>query len=79
MSKTSNKEIEQIFKSHVPFVFSNYMIDLFCSKEIILKLSPKRKTKLGDFRPLNASGKYKITINKDLNPYSFLITNNAET
>ena len=74
MSKTSNKEIEQIFKSHVPFVFLNYMIDLFCSKEIILKLSPKRKTKLGDFRPLNASGKYKITINKDLNPYSFLIT-----
>ena len=39
MSKTSNKEIEQIFKSHVPFVFSNYMIDLFCSKEIILKFN----------------------------------------
>ena len=74
MSRTSREEIEQVFKSHVPFVFSSYMIDLFCSKEITLKLRPNRKTKLGDFRPLNSNGKYKITINNDLNPYSFLIT-----
>ena len=74
MSKTSKEEIEQVFKTHVPFAFSSYMIDLFCSKEITLKLRPNRKTKLGDFRPLNLRGTYKITINKDLNPYSFLIT-----
>ena len=41
----------------------------------ILKIVKSRKTKLGDFRP-NTSQKLqsKITINNDLNPYSFLIT-----
>jgi hypothetical protein len=33
-----------------------------------------RKTKLGDFRAKNKHGKAQITINGDLNPYSFLVT-----
>ena len=53
MSRTSREEIEQVFKSHVPFVFPSYMIDLFCSKGIILKLKPNRKTKLGDLPQAN--------------------------
>ncbi|MBL4625529.1 MAG: sprT domain-containing protein [Flavobacteriales bacterium] len=40
-----------------------------------LKIVRPRKTKLGDFRPaLTKSIASKITINNDLNPYSFLIT-----
>lgn len=39
-----------------------------------LRVSKPRKSKLGDFRPFGTSGKSKISINDDLNQYSFLIT-----
>ena len=39
-----------------------------------LRVSKPRKSKLGDFRPLGTSGKSKISINDDLNEYSFLLT-----
>jgi len=41
----------------------------------IIQISNPRKTKLADFRPsLKKHIPHKITINRDLNPYSFLIT-----
>lgn len=38
-----------------------------------LKIKNNRKTKHGDFRPLN-NGSFQITINNDMNKYRFLIT-----
>ncbi len=40
--------------------------------DILIKFSKPRKTKIGDFKVVN--GGYIISINKDLNKYSFLIT-----
>ena len=50
------------------------VIDLLLKHTVQFKIVKPRKTKLGDFRAQNKHGKPQITINGDLNPYSFLIT-----
>lgn len=43
--------------------------------DVALKISKPRLSKLGDYRPpFKAHDRHKISINGDLNPYSFLIT-----
>ena len=42
--------------------------------KIHFKISKRRSTKLGDYRPPIRSRNHRISINHDLNPYSFLIT-----
>jgi len=46
----------------------------FSSNRVELKLSPGRKTKLGDFRPSHKGSLPVISVNRNLNPYAFLIT-----
>ena len=43
-------------------------------KEVHLKISKQRKTKLGDYRPPVYHTNHRISINHNLNKYSFLIT-----
>lgn len=53
--------------------FSIEMIeDLIKEIKVNVKVVNSRKTKLGDFRVIN--NQFYITINNDLNQYSFLIT-----
>ncbi|MBL4652389.1 MAG: SprT-like domain-containing protein [Flavobacteriales bacterium] len=61
-------------KTYLPKNSYEKIIELFDASFTIKIVNP-RKTKLGDFRP-NASRKLQsqITINNDLNRYSFLIT-----
>ena len=40
--------------------------------DVVVIISKPRKTKLGDFKYRN--NRYVVSVNKDLNPYSFLIT-----
>ena len=42
--------------------------------KIHFKISRRRSTKLGDYRPPIRNANHRISINHDLNPYSFLIT-----
>ena len=42
--------------------------------EVFLKITPKRSTKLGDYRPPFGQKGHRISINGDLNPYAFLNT-----
>lgn len=58
----------------VPKEFNNYLAKLIYEARIKFKIVPSRKTKLGDFRYSANSLKPTITVNGDLNPYSFLIT-----
>ena len=44
------------------------------SHNIHVRITRSRATKYGDYRPLKETGGHQITINHDLNPYSFLIT-----
>lgn len=43
-------------------------------KDVHLKISKQRKTKLGDYRPPVYHTNHRISINHNLNKYSFLIT-----
>ena len=57
-----------------PKEFIPYLTKLILESRVKFKIVPGRKTKLGDFRFSELSDKPTITVNGDLNPYSFLIT-----
>lgn len=63
----------RILAKYVPEVYVSMLIPLLQHPELKFKIVKPRKTKLGDFRVLNRSA-FIITVNGDLNPYSFLIT-----
>ena len=58
----------------VPAAFASYLADCILAAGVQFKIVPGRKTKLGDFRTHPLQRKPIITVNGDLNPYSFLIT-----
>ena len=62
------------FKKFLPAGFEEIVVDLFLASPVRFKIVPPRKTKLGDFSVGHGMEKPHITINGDLNPYSFLIT-----
>ncbi len=62
------------FKKFLPEGFEEIVAELFLASPIRFKIVPPRKTKLGDFSVGLGFEKPQITINGDLNPYSFLIT-----
>ena len=62
------------FKKFLPAGFEEIVVDLFLASPVRFKIVPPRKTKLGDFSVGHGMEKPQITINGDLNPYSFLIT-----
>ena len=68
---------ERIFKAlanHVPENAVHYCYDLWKENPFELKLSRSRSTKLGDYRYDSRERSERISVNRDLNPYSFLIT-----
>ena len=64
----------ETLKRFAPEEFVAYLVDTILSSKVLFKIVPGRKSKLGDFRA-NTQGEIPvITINGDLNPYSFLVT-----
>lgn len=61
-------------QSFIPLAAHSYCNHLFSEYEFTLKLKNKRVSKLGDYRYDPRSKSHLITLNNDLNPYSFLIT-----
>lgn len=60
---------------YVPQEFVPYVFNLLTTNKVKFRVTKKRVTKLGDYRPPNnATGYHVISVNFDLNPYSFLIT-----
>lgn len=51
-------------------IISKWLVEF----KIKIELWNHRKTKLGDFRPANRESYARISVNKSLNPYAFLIT-----
>lgn len=60
-------------KSYLPITTNDYCFRVWEKYPFEIKLSAPRKTKLGDYRYKPDTGKHLITINSDLNPYSFLV------
>lgn len=75
MVKTSAIESHQaVLRKYIPEEFVEYTVELILRHPLEFRIVRPRKTKLGDFRFGPALKRPKITINGDLNPYSFLIT-----
>lgn len=72
--KSRKKSTADKLKRFVPEGFENFLADLIYEYPVTFKIVPPRSTKLGDFRPGLRDTKSQITVNGDLNKYSFLIT-----
>lgn len=64
----------EIFKRFVPPESVAYCVKLWDYFGFEFKIKKSRQTKLGDYRYSPNLKKHTITINNDLNPYSFLVT-----
>lgn len=63
-----------VLKKYVPLEYVDLVTDLLLKHRVVFKIVKPRKTKLGDFRAGIREEKHQITVNGDLNKYSFLIT-----
>ncbi len=64
----------EILKKYIPeSAIEDVLKILFAHKELHLKITKSRRSKLGDYRKISAY-KHQISINYNLNKYQFLIT-----
>jgi SprT protein len=59
---------------HLPEKAVAYAFGLWKEKPFQLKLTKSRQTKIGDFTCRHGAAQPRITLNHDLNPFTFLIT-----
>ncbi|MBL1279736.1 MAG: SprT-like domain-containing protein [Fluviicola sp.] len=62
------------FEKFISNDFLEYVVSVILENSVRFKIVKPRKTKLGDFRAGRKGEMHIITINNNLNPYSFLIT-----
>jgi len=65
---------KEILAQYLPDTAVEKVYNSVIDHKIHLKITKNRKTKLGDYRPPIRHSNHRITINHDLNKYSFLIT-----
>jgi len=75
MSQYSLKELNK----YLPEGAFGILLPLFHRQKLNIVISKERNTKLGDFRPPVNGNPARISINHNLNPFSFLITLLHET
>lgn len=66
--------IEKIFDKHLPDKSISYCYELWRSHPFRFLVTKKRETKLGDYRYHYQHKSHTITVNGDLNKYTFLVT-----
>ena len=74
-----SSELLKTLEKYVPPGSAQYAHDLLWKYGIQLHIKKPRKTKLGDYRPPRKGEPHRISVNNNLNPYSFLITFLHET
>lgn len=68
-------QLIEILNKHLPDGTEDYAADLLIKHRIHLYIKKPRATKLGDYRPPQTEeDRHRISINNDLNQFSFLIT-----
>lgn len=65
---------QQTFIKFVPPAAVEYCVYLWHENKFDLKITPKRLTKLGDYRYDYSTKRHTITVNHDINCFGFLIT-----
>jgi SprT protein len=74
LEEKAKKKLYQILVNHVPENAVHYCLDLWIAIPFHFKVTRKRSTKLGDYKFDHSLGSHSISVNFDLNDYSFLIT-----
>lgn len=64
----------EIFGKYFPENVAHYCYDLWVEHGFEFKITRKRLSKLGDYRYCPENGQHTISVNNNLNKYSFLIT-----
>jgi SprT protein len=64
----------EILSQHIPESTIDIVLKWIFEKKIQLKVTNSRRSKLGDYRPPLYNSTHRISVNKDLNKYAFLIT-----
>lgn len=73
MSLTKDK-YRAVFEQFVPIPAVDYCLDLWWDKKFEFKITKGRQSKLGDYRYHPERKTHIISVNNNLNQYSFLIT-----
>jgi SprT protein len=73
-SRKPVKSTHEHVRPYLPEAAAEYCIELWRRYDFTLKIKGDRKTKLGDFRVVKASGAVTITVNGTLNQHAFLVT-----
>ena len=68
------KDDKSILREYLPETAVAQVSKWIVSNKVHLKITRNRKTKLGDYRPPIHHPNHRISVNHNLNPYSFLIT-----
>lgn len=72
MAVQQKADFKALLKSHVPIQALPYCLELCSSIPFTFRLAPGRVTKAGDFAV--RYNRFFISVNRDLNPYLFLLT-----
>jgi SprT protein len=67
-------QLAEHLKKYVPIGSELYCAELLLHNKVHLNIKSPRLSKLGDYRPKSAAAPHRISVNRDLNPYAFLIT-----
>jgi SprT protein len=63
----------EVLSKYLPEKAIDLVFQTIVSGNIQLRISRVRKSKLGDFRPAANGGPHRVSVNRDLNPFHFLI------
>jgi SprT protein len=70
----TSEKVLAILQHHIPEKAVNYCFTLWNEQPFVLKVTKSRQTKVGDFTSRSHALHPRITLNHDLNPFTFLIT-----
>lgn len=70
----ADSQYQEVFARFVPPAATAYCFKLWNHLGFEFQIKRSRQTKLGDYRFTPQTKKHTITINNDLNPFSFLVT-----
>jgi SprT protein len=70
----NRQQLQAILSKYLPAGSEEYATELMLQYKIQLKIKKPRLSKLGDYRPPKPGEAHRISLNKDLNPFAFLVT-----
>jgi len=71
---TKGRSLEHALNEYLPAGSAGSVLQWFGTHHVILRITRSRRSKLGDFRGSTPSSPPVISVNHNLNPYSFLVT-----